>query len=107
MRSALLYGTETWGLTDRLMDVLQRCDCKMLRYKADVKWQDGKSSIEVRDVCGVEDLSVKVRQRRLSWFGHVGRAEGSLLNEVEGVRIGGRWPVGRPRKYGKCVLQKI
>ena len=49
-------------------------------------------------MCGVEDLSVKVRQRRLRWFGHVRRAEGSLLNEVEEMRIVGRWPVGRPRK---------
>ena len=47
---------------------------------AGVKWQDGKSSIEVRDMCGVEDLSVRVMQRRLRWFGHVRRAEGSLLN---------------------------
>ena len=80
VRSALLYGTETWELTDRLINVLQRCDCKMLRYMAGEKWEDGKSSFELRDMCGVEDLSVKVRQRRLRWFGHVGRAEGSLLN---------------------------
>ena len=31
VRSALLYRTETWALTDRLMDALQRCDCKMSR----------------------------------------------------------------------------
>ena len=56
VRSPLLRGTETWALTDRLIDVLQRCDCKMLRYMAGVKWQDGKSSIDVRDMCGVDDL---------------------------------------------------
>ena len=65
VRSALLYGTETWVLTDRLMDVLQRCNCKMLRYMAGVRLQDEKSSMEVRDMCGVEDLSAKLRQRRL------------------------------------------
>ena len=87
VRSALLFGTETWTLTDRLMDILQRGDCKMLKYMAGVKWQDGKPSIEVRGVCGVEDLSVKVRQRILRLFEHVRRAEGSLLNEAEEVRI--------------------
>ena len=51
MRSALLYGTETWTQMDRLLNVLQRCDCKMLRYMGGVRWQDGKSSIEVRDMC--------------------------------------------------------
>ena len=98
MRSALLNRTETWALKDNLMGILQRCEYKMLRYMAGVKWQDGKSSIEVKDMCGVEDLSVKLKQRRLRWIGHVKRAEGSLLNEVEEVRIRGRQPVGRPKK---------
>ena len=46
----------------------------------------------------VRDLSVKVRQIRLRSFGHIRRTEGSLLNGVEEVRIGSRWPVGRPKK---------
>ena len=77
MRSALLYGEETWALISRLMDVLCRCaDRKMLRYMAGVRWHDKRSSSEVTMMCGVEDLSVKLRQRRLRWFGHVKRAEG-------------------------------
>ena len=52
----------------------------------------------------MEDLSVKVRQRRQRWFGHVRRTEGSLLNEVEEVMIGGRWPVGRPKKKWRSCL---
>ena len=71
---------------------------------ASVKWQDRKSSIEVREMCGVEDLSVQVRQRKLRWFGHIRRAEGSLLNEVEEVRIAGRQPVGRPKNKWKACL---
>ena len=82
---------------------MQRCDCKMLRYMAGVKWQDGNYSIEIRDMCGVEDLSVKVRQRRLRWLGQVRREEGSLLNKFEGMRIVGRRSVQRPRKSGECV----
>ena len=35
-------------------------------------------------MCGVEDLSIKLRQRRLRWFGHVKRAEGGVLGEVGG-----------------------
>ena len=42
-------------------------------------------------MCGVEDLSVKLRQTRLRWFGHVKSAEGGSmqLGEVEEVRVGG------------------
>ena len=106
VRSAFIYGTETWALTDRLTDVLQRCHCKMLRYMVGVQWEDGKSSIDVRDMCGVEDLSVKVRQRRLKWFGHIKRAEDSLFNEVEEMRIGGRRPVGRLKTNWRVCLKE-
>ena len=53
----------------------------MLRYMAGVRWQDGKSSSEVAEMYEVEDLSVKLRQRRLRWFRHVKRAEGCVLGE--------------------------
>ena len=53
VRSALLYGVETWALTSRLMDVLHRCDCRMLRYKAGVRWHNRRSDSEVAEICGV------------------------------------------------------
>ena len=40
-----------------------------------MRWQDRRSSSEVVEMCGVENLSVKLRQKRLRWFGHVKRAE--------------------------------
>ena len=98
MRSALLYGAETWTVTSRLIDVLCRCDCRMLRYMARVRWQDRRSSSEVAEMCGVEDLSVKLRQRRLRWFGHVKRSEGGVLGEVGEMRIG---EDGRQEGLGK------
>ena len=30
-------------------------------------------------MCGVEDISVKLKQRRLRWFGHVKRVEGACV----------------------------
>ena len=35
-------------------------------------------------MCGVEDLSVKLRQRRLRWLEHVKWVEGEVLGEVGG-----------------------
>lgn len=85
------------------MDVLCRCDRRMLRYVAGVRWQDGKSSNEVAEMCGVEDLFVELRKRRLRWFGHVKRAGEGVLKEVEEVRVGGWRPVGRLRKNVEWV----
>ena len=39
-------------------------------------------------MCGVEDLSVKMRQR-LRWLGCVKRAVGVVLGEVGEMRVGG------------------
>ena len=108
VRSALLYGAETWAMTDRLTEILLRCDRRMLRYMAGVKWQDRMASSEVAGMCGVDDLSVKLRQKRLRWFGHVKRAEGSLLYEVGEMRVEGQRPVGRPKKRWKdCVMEDM
>ena len=39
-----------WALTNRLKDVLCRCDHRVLRYMAGIRWQDGRSSIEVDEM---------------------------------------------------------
>ena len=49
-------------------------------------------------MCGLEVLSIKLRQRILRWLGHVKRADSSFLKEVEEVKIGGRLQVGRSKK---------
>ena len=47
------------------MDVIHRCDHRMLRYMAaGVRWQDPKCSSKVAEMCGVEDLSVKLRKKK-------------------------------------------
>ncbi len=108
VRSALLCGAETWALTDRLMDLLQSCDRRILRYMVGVKWQDRRSSKEVAEMCGVEDLSAKLRKRKLRWFGHVERAREGALSEVREMRVRGRRPVGRPiGRRGVNVLGRI
>ncbi|MPC49719.1 hypothetical protein E2C01_043531 [Portunus trituberculatus] len=76
----------------------------MLSYMAGVTQQDARSSSEVAEMCGVKDLSVELRKRRLRWFGHMRRVAGRVLNEVEEVRVGGRQLVRWPKKrWRECV----
>ena len=57
-------------------------------------------------MCGVEDLSVKLRQRRLRWFELVTREEGDVLDEVGEVTVKEQWPAGGPRKkWSECVME--
>ena len=50
-------------------------------------------------MCGVEDLSVRLRQRRLRCI---------VLGEVGEMRVGGRQPAGKPRKNCReCVMEDM
>ena len=65
VRSVLLYGAESWPMTERIQAILTSCDRRMLRYMAGVVWQDRIGSGEVASRCGVEVLESVLRRRRL------------------------------------------
>ena len=107
IRSVMLYGAETWAMTDRIEVILKRCDRRMLRYMAGVRWQDKISSREVAERCGVKEIQEKIRQRRLQWFGHVRREkEGGVVRMVEEMEVPGKRPVGRPRRTWRQIVQQ-
>ena len=96
------------GIDKQTDGCLCRCDGRMLRYMAGVRRQDGRSSSEVAEMCGVDDLSVKLRQRRLRWLEHVKRAERGVLVEVGEVRVGGQQPEEKPwKKWEECVMEDM
>ena len=37
-------------------DIIKKCDRRMMRYMAGVKWQDGVSSEELAKRCGLGDI---------------------------------------------------
>ncbi len=60
------------------------------------------------EMCGVDILFAKFRQRRLRCFGHVERARGGVLNEVRELKFEGRRPSGRPKKtWSGCVTEDM
>ena len=106
VRSVMLYGAETWEMTGRVEDILKHCDRRMLRYMAGVSWKDKINSEEVCRRCGLTDIQVKLRQRRLQWFGHVRREkEGGGLRRVEEMNVAGVRPVGRPKRTWRQTVQ--
>ena len=105
IRPVILYSAETWPLTQKLEEVLKRCDYRMLRFMAGVKWEDGLSNDEVAMRCGLQKLDQKLVTQRLRWFGHVTRREEeNPTKEILNIEVEGRRPVGRPRKtWRRCV----
>jgi len=106
IRSVMLYGSETWALTQKDEDIMRKCDRRMLRYMTGVKWQDGVSSEEVAERCGLEDIQERIRQGRLQWFGHVRReGEEGVLRMVEKMQVTGNRLPGRPKGTLEQLVQ--
>ena len=52
IRSVLLYGKETWPMTQKVENCIQTCDRRMLRYMAGVSLQGRVPSADVALRCG-------------------------------------------------------
>ena len=99
IRSAMLYGSETWALTEGLERRLESNELRMLRYMTGVTWHDKISNEKVRSRCKINKLGNEIRRRRLRWFGHVKRKEGgNLIEEVMNKKLNVSSPRGRPTK---------
>ena len=75
VRPAMLYGLETVALTKCLLKKLEVTEMKMLRWSKEVTLLDKVQNEDVRRAMAVGDLSVKLREGRLRWFGHVWRRD--------------------------------
>ena len=65
IRPVMLYGSETWPLTERMKNIVRGTDRRMLRYVAGVRWQDWIPSVVVLESCGLEDVESVLRRNRL------------------------------------------
>ena len=105
--SVMLYGVETWQMMEKIENILKHCDRRMLRCMAGMRWTDMVCSEEVANRCGLAEIQVRMRQRRLQWFGHVRREkEGGGLRMVEEMIVPGAMPRGRPRRTWRETVER-
>ena len=96
-----LYGAETWGLREAERRKLNVFEMGCLRSMCGVTLWDRVRNEEVRRRVHVErQLSDRVDQSVLRWFGHVERMdEERLVKRVMNADVEGNRPRGRP-KFG-------
>ena len=70
VRSAMIYGSETWAVKAEHVDRLSKTEMRMIRLMCGVTVKERKSNEELRQQLGVAAVS-DVRTNRLRWFGHV------------------------------------
>ena len=70
IRPVLLYESETWALTHKLVETLVRNESKMLRRLVGIKFS-GQRGNPLVGIYGIPRLEIRLRSQRLRWFGHI------------------------------------
>nr|GEX50814.1 putative cytochrome P450 [Tanacetum cinerariifolium] len=91
-------SAEYWSVTNTLANRMEVSELRMLR------WTCGKTMIDMihngvyRVELEVKTIINKMREGRLSWFGHLRRRpQSAQVRRVEGLEVGGLRRMGRPK----------
>jgi len=79
IKSSLLYGAETWRLTQNNKRRVEATEMDVLRRSSRISRKDRIRNVTVRQQIGLEETIIKeIEQNQLIWYGQVQRmAEGS------------------------------
>ena len=75
IRSAMLYGSETWPTKIEDIRKIQRSEMRMLRWMTGVSLSERNSNECVRSMLAIDDIGEVMQRNRLRWFGHVERRD--------------------------------
>jgi endonuclease/exonuclease/phosphatase family metal-dependent hydrolase len=105
--SVLLYGCETWKLTNGEEKKLDTFQSKCLRRILKIRWQQHIRNETVFEMAGANRISDEVRRRRWNWIGHILRKD---WNDDCAVALGwtpeGRRKRGRPKITWRRMIEK-
>ena len=107
IRSAMLYGAETWATTKRQENRIEVTEMRMLRWMCGVTRKDKIRNEHIRGTTRVAQASKMITARRLNWYGHVMRRDGEhILRKVLRADIPGQRKRGRPKTRWKDAGQR-
>jgi len=101
--SILLYGAESWTLNAEIEKRISAFEMNSYRRLLQIHWTSHTKNIDVKkrieDLAGpVESFINQVKRKKLTWFGHVSRAKGTLANTILQGTVEGSRSRGRPRR---------
>jgi hypothetical protein len=78
----LLFGCETWALTQQQLGSLERVHSSCLRQILGVRVSDRHKLVDIRKQCGTVSLADHISAARLRWFGHIVRMEHGRIPHI-------------------------
>ena len=99
VRSAMLYGSETWCLRQTEMAVLRKTERAMVRSMCGVKLQDRKKMEGLMEMLGFkETLDRMTKANGVRWYGHlIRRNDDNTLKKAIMMEVNGKRKRGRPK----------
>ena len=105
VRTAMVYGSETWEMKKDLEEMMERTEKSMLRrmfgLEVDVPVE------EMRERLGIVGVKEAMRRNRLRWYGHVARKEeDDWVRKSMEMQVAGSRMRGRPRKTWRETVRE-
>ena len=98
VRPAMMYGTETLAVKKAQEKKLDVAEMRMLRWMSGVTKLDRIGNERIRGTTKVGEISKKLQESRLKWYGHVLRREDEYLGKrVMAMEVPGNRR-GRPKR---------
>jgi len=83
IKSNLLYGAETWRLTENNKRRVEATEMDGLRRSSRISRKDRIRNITIRQQIGLEETIIKeTEQNQLTWYGHVQRMAEERLPKI-------------------------
>jgi hypothetical protein len=72
IKSSLLYGSETWRLTENNKRRVEATEINALRRSSRISSKERFRNVTIRQQIGLEETIIKeIEQNQLTWYGHV------------------------------------
>jgi hypothetical protein len=105
----LLYGCETWLVTNKLNMKIETFIIRCVRYILRIWWPRTISSRELWWLSGQSDINMEKNKRKFRWICHTLRKDNEPPSKVafQWNRQGNRGR-GRPRnRWRRCTLEEV
>ena len=106
VKSVLLYGSETWLMTDKLRSRLQVFVNRSLRKVMNIFWPEWITNKDLWSIANQKPIDEEIRRRRWKWLGHTLRKDhGNITRQSLTWNPTGKRGRGRPKMTWRRTVE--